>query len=278
MKYFVFLTSGLVLFGATAFAQDAAEAAEAATESSAVAEAAPAEPAASEPKPEAPKEEEKKRSAYYKKVKGWLWIEGFLGPTSYDPDKFGSLSLAGVPNAPRVKGLEGGFSAFLGLGGFEIGGFYRQADYTQYKLMKVGLEIQGTFRFIPYVHPIVRMDIGFAKMFQKELKIRSTAQPHAGSSVYLPRQPVRAHKQRLGRNRAHWWRRSEGSDHPLDVVCRDFRLEFRGLVDARGCSWQHDKVPVLDPRSAVWRDLCPHVSLHRRARGLALTRLVHVVD
>ena len=27
---------------------------------------------------------------------------------------------------------------------------------------------------------------GFAKMFQKELKIRSTAQPHAGSSVYIP--------------------------------------------------------------------------------------------
>lgn len=27
---------------------------------------------------------------------------------------------------------------------------------------------------------------GFAKMLQKELKIRSTAQPHAGSSVYLP--------------------------------------------------------------------------------------------
>ena len=27
---------------------------------------------------------------------------------------------------------------------------------------------------------------GFAKMFQKELKLRSTAQPHAGSSVYLP--------------------------------------------------------------------------------------------
>ena len=27
---------------------------------------------------------------------------------------------------------------------------------------------------------------GFAKLFQKELKVRSTAQPHAGSSVYLP--------------------------------------------------------------------------------------------
>lgn len=27
---------------------------------------------------------------------------------------------------------------------------------------------------------------GFAKLFQEELKIRSTAQPHAGSSVYLP--------------------------------------------------------------------------------------------
>ncbi len=119
-----------------------------------------------EPTAETPKEEEEKRSPYYKKVQGWLWIEGFLGPTSYDPDKFGSLSFSGVPNAPREKGLEGGFSVFLGLGGFEIGGFYRQADYTQYKLMKVGLEMQGTFRFIPYVHPIVRIDIGFAKMFQ----------------------------------------------------------------------------------------------------------------
>ncbi|MDP6927707.1 MAG: hypothetical protein QGG84_11540, partial [Rhodospirillales bacterium] len=27
---------------------------------------------------------------------------------------------------------------------------------------------------------------GFAKLFQEKLKIRSTAQPHAGSSVYLP--------------------------------------------------------------------------------------------
>ena len=27
---------------------------------------------------------------------------------------------------------------------------------------------------------------GFAKMFQQELKIRANAQPHAGSSVYLP--------------------------------------------------------------------------------------------
>jgi hypothetical protein len=163
MKYIAFLISGLVLLGSSASAQDAADTA---TESSAVTDAAPAEPAASEPTAEAAKEEEKKRSPYYKKVQGWLWIEGFLGPTSYDPDQFGSLSLSGVPNAPRAKGPEGGFSVFLGLGGFEIGGFYRQANYTQYKLMKVGLEMQGTFRFIPYVHPIVRIDIGFAKMFQ----------------------------------------------------------------------------------------------------------------
>ena len=27
---------------------------------------------------------------------------------------------------------------------------------------------------------------GFAKLFQEKLKIKSTAQPHAGSSVYLP--------------------------------------------------------------------------------------------
>ena len=33
---------------------------------------------------------------------------------------------------------------------------------------------------------------GFAKLFQQQLKIRSTAQPHAGSSVYLPLMDIRA--------------------------------------------------------------------------------------
>ena len=41
---------------------------------------APSEPA------DPPPAEEKKRGPYYKKVQGWLWIEGFAGPTAYDPD------------------------------------------------------------------------------------------------------------------------------------------------------------------------------------------------
>ena len=96
---------------------------------------------------EAGAQEENKRSIYYKKVQGWLWIEGFAGPSAYDPDQFGSLNLPGVPNAPRLKGPEYGFSALLGLGGFGIGAFYRQANYSQYKLMKLGVETDIT-RFV----------------------------------------------------------------------------------------------------------------------------------
>lgn len=155
MKYVVFLVGGLLLLSATASAQEEAEAV---SEPDAAAEEAPAEA-------EAPPEEEKK-SVYYKKVQGWLWIEGFVGPTSFDPDSFASLDIGGTPvNAPKVKGPEGGLSIMVGLGGFGLGWFYRQANYDTYKLMKTGLDMQGVFRFVPYVHPTVRIDIGYARMF-----------------------------------------------------------------------------------------------------------------
>ncbi len=155
MKYVVLWVTAFLLIEGSAFAQDdASGAAESATETEPAAEPAPAE---------TPAPEEEKRSVYYKKVQGLLWIEGFAGPSSYDPDQFGAPS--GVDNAPKLKGPEGGLSVLAGLGGFGIGAFYRQANYTQYKLMKVGMEIQGTFRFIPYVHPMVRLDIGYARTF-----------------------------------------------------------------------------------------------------------------
>jgi hypothetical protein len=99
-------------------------------------------------------------------VRGWLWIEAFAGPSSYDPDKFGSLSIAGVPNAPKLKGPEYGFAVGTPFGGpFFLGFFYRQANYGQYKLLKTGLDMQGTIR-IPYVHIVLRGSIGFAKTFR----------------------------------------------------------------------------------------------------------------
>jgi hypothetical protein len=120
-------------------------------------------------------------------VKGWLWIEGVAGITSYDPDQFGALSLGtgtpgGAPKergpqwgfslgtgfgggAPKERGPQWGFSLGTGFGGgFFLGWYYRQADYNTYKLMKTGLEFQPTIR-IPYVHIMFRVDIGFAKMF-----------------------------------------------------------------------------------------------------------------
>jgi hypothetical protein len=158
MKYFAILISWLLLFGATASAQQVEGAG---ADSTASAEPAPAEAA--------PKEEEKK-SIYKKKVGSLLWLEGLAGPSSFDPDKFGGLDLgAGTSDAPKTKGPEYGASLGVGLGGFVIGAFFRQANYddqsgnnNDYKLKKIGLEMQGVFRFIPWVHPMIRIDLFYA--------------------------------------------------------------------------------------------------------------------
>jgi hypothetical protein len=160
MKRFVPCVVALSLLAVTASAQD--QPADPGTTAS---------PPKETPYKEAPKEE-KKRSPYYKKVQGWLWIEGFAGASAYDPDRFGSLSLSGVPNAPKLNGPQFGFAVGTAFGGpFFLGAYYRQANYTDappgfgYKLMKVGLDMQGNLRFIPYVHPIFRLDIGYARTF-----------------------------------------------------------------------------------------------------------------
>jgi hypothetical protein len=157
MKYLVFLVGTALLFSSAAFAQEESSVGTV-SEGSPTKEAAPSEPAA------APEEEN--RSVYYKKVQGWLWMEGFVGPSAYDPDQFTSLSLSGgTQNAPKLNGPEYGFAAGVGLGGFYLGAFYRQANYTEYKLMKVGLDMQGIFRFVPYVHPMIRIDLFYSRTF-----------------------------------------------------------------------------------------------------------------
>lgn len=162
MKYVVFLIIGFLFSGATASAQDAADSA---TSSTADATQAPAEPTQT-PTSDAATEEEEKRSPYYKKVQGWLWIEGVAGISAYDPDQFGALSLGSSPGgAPKKRGPQYGFSLGTGFGGgFFLGWYYRQANYGEYKLLKTGLEFQPTIR-IPYVHIMFRVDIGFSRMF-----------------------------------------------------------------------------------------------------------------
>ena len=161
MKYAIVLMGALLFFGANASAQE-----EAATEPAEAAEttqaAEPAQPA-EEPAAEAPSEE--KRSPYYRKVRGWLWLEGVAGPSSYDPDQFGSLSIGQTTGgAPKERGPLFGFALGTGFGGgFFLGWYYHQANYSQYKLFKTGVEFQPTIR-IPYVHIMFRIDIGYAKM------------------------------------------------------------------------------------------------------------------
>ena len=151
MKYIVCITTALLLCSTEVRAQE-----DAATTTEPY--AAPVQTAA------APAEE--KRSPYYRKVRGWLWLEGVAGPSSYDPDQFGSLSLGtSSGGAPKKRGPQYGFALGTGFGGgFFLGWYYRQANYGDYKLFKTGAEFQPTIR-IPFVHIMFRVDIGFARMF-----------------------------------------------------------------------------------------------------------------
>jgi hypothetical protein len=146
MRYIAITVVALLLWGARASAQE---------EVGTVVEPTPS---SSAPEPE------QKRSAYYKKVRGWLWLEGVAGPSSYDPDQFGSL-FGNTPDAPKRKGPQYGFALGTGFGGgFFLGWYYRQANYTGYKIFKTGVEFQPTIR-IPYVHIGFRAAFGLARIF-----------------------------------------------------------------------------------------------------------------
>jgi len=121
-------------------------------------------------------EENEAKSAYSKTVQGKMWVEAFVGPSSYDPDRFG----AGNPffglvdlDIPKVKGPEfgAGFGGALADQLVFLGATYRQANYEidagrgSYKLMKVGADVQFVFRFVPYVHPLIRTGVGYARLF-----------------------------------------------------------------------------------------------------------------
>ena len=153
-----------VLFAAVALALPSFVLAQDAVDATAVEQPAVEQPAEEQP---AEEKKKKKKGPYYKKVQGLLWLEGLVGVTSFDPDKFGGISLSGGigEDAPKVTGPEWGLAIGVGLGGFYLGGFYRQANYDAYKLGKVGLDIQGILRFIPYVHPMFRADLFYATMF-----------------------------------------------------------------------------------------------------------------
>jgi hypothetical protein len=175
IKYAVLFAAVVLALPSFVLAQDTVDATseaptaveQPAVEQPAVEQPAVEQPAVEQPAVEQPAEAKKKKGPYYKKVQGLLWFEGLVGATSFDPDKFGGISLTGGTgeDAPKVRGPEWGLAIGVGLGGFYLGGFYRQAHYDAYKLGKIGLDIQGILRFIPYVHPMFRADLFYAKMF-----------------------------------------------------------------------------------------------------------------
>lgn len=152
MKYVVLIAASVLVLGSHALAQE--ESAVGTVDDASTTEAGPAETA--------PASKEDKRSPYYKKVEGLLRIEGGAGPSSYDVDQLRAYDGSGGPSVGKVKGPEYSLSAGVGLGGLFLGGGFRWADYGDFNLLKVGLDIQGIFRFIPYVHPMVRINLFYA--------------------------------------------------------------------------------------------------------------------
>ncbi len=160
MKYVVLMLSAVLLSASAVSAQEEV------TGSPFVEPAPPPEAPLATQTAQPPPSEEDKRSPYYKKVKGWLWLEGVAGVASYDPDQFGTLSLgASASGAPKQRGPQYGFAVGTGFGGgFFLGWYYHQSKYTGYKLFKTGVEFQPTIR-IPHVHIMFRVDLGLARMF-----------------------------------------------------------------------------------------------------------------
>ena len=137
-----------------------------------------------------------------------------------------------------------------------MGWYYRQANYSEYKLMKTGLEFQPTIR-IPYVHIMFRVDIGFAQMFSGNpwgLTNMSNGGVDTTFGVGL-RIPI-----------VRWM-----------SFAVNFDWSYIGLAvsgdDASGA--RQDSV---GQRSTTGGYLRAHLPLHRRAEELALARFVHVVD
>jgi hypothetical protein len=162
MKYLVLFAFTTLCLASSGLAQDSAGEPQSTYETPNAYPAAPATTVEPTPEPD------EKRNAYYKRVRGLLWLEGIAGVSSYDPDRFGSLDLGdrpGLSSSPKLRGPEFGGMVGLGLGGLVFGAVYRQANYDAYKLMKVGLDVQGVFRYMPYVHPMIRIDVFYARTF-----------------------------------------------------------------------------------------------------------------
>ena len=119
---------------------------------------------AANPAPADPDSMEKDGGPYSRRVQGLLWFEFLIGPTWFDPDQYGSLSLSGVGqlDAPRQFGPEWGVAIGVALRGFHLGASYRRGKYDGYKLLKLGIDMKGVFRFVPYVHPMLRFNLYYA--------------------------------------------------------------------------------------------------------------------
>lgn len=101
---------------------------------------------------------------YSSKVMGRLWFDFLIGTSWFDPDQFRNAALLNGSslNTPRQFGPEWGVAIGGTFRGFHLGASYRRGKYDGYKLLKVGVDMKGVFRFVPYVHPMLRLNVYYA--------------------------------------------------------------------------------------------------------------------
>ena len=103
---------------------------------------------------------------YSSKVMGRLWFDFLIGTSWFDPDQYrnAALSNGSALNTPRQFGPEWGVAIGGTFRGFHLGASYRRGKYDGYKLLKVGVDMKGIFRFVPYVHPMLRLNVYYASV------------------------------------------------------------------------------------------------------------------
>ncbi|MEZ4287461.1 MAG: hypothetical protein R3A47_04820 [Polyangiales bacterium] len=109
-------------------------------------------------------------SIYHRKVKGVFWIEGTVGPSQYDLNRFASRIKVSVPSSTgqtdlnlgtvKLNGLQYGGALGLKTGPLMLGIRYKTADYDTFSLNTASLDFQFLIR-TPYVHPMIRFALNY---------------------------------------------------------------------------------------------------------------------
>jgi len=107
-----------------------------------------------------------KRKPYDKRVGGIVWLEATAGPSRFDVTRFRTLEVipdefaSAIPSVV-VSGPELGAALKFRAGSSTIGAQFKRANYDEFDLTSIGLDLGFLVRAVPYVHPAISLGFGY---------------------------------------------------------------------------------------------------------------------